>query len=239
MPATLNDPALLDHLYEVAAGNYLRSLPPEHFMEAFDHATQREITVESFACLKTKRKDVQYFNELLVQYPRGENAGRPGHVVPDNFVVISSKPIVVDTCYKLPLQPVGPFLVLEYISKSNSRKDYLDNLVHYEQYLKVPYYLRFHPERLELTIDKHNGTQYVPMKPNFRGRLEIPELELEAALLDDWVRFWHRGELLLLPDQLMGRLSALQDQFDAQQEHVKFLEAELARLRAKFNEPPQ
>src|SRR5256885_29256 len=33
--------------YEEAAQEYLRNLPPEHFMEAVSQATQRKITVES------------------------------------------------------------------------------------------------------------------------------------------------------------------------------------------------
>ena len=33
--------------YEEAAQAYLRSLPPEHFMESVTQSTQRKITVES------------------------------------------------------------------------------------------------------------------------------------------------------------------------------------------------
>ena len=44
--------------YERMAQEYLRRLPLEHFMEGTPQATQREITVESFALLKNRRKDV-------------------------------------------------------------------------------------------------------------------------------------------------------------------------------------
>ena len=54
--------------YEEAAQAYLRSLPPEHFMEALGQSTQREITLASLALVRARRKDVQVFNELLVQY---------------------------------------------------------------------------------------------------------------------------------------------------------------------------
>src|ERR1700720_3571421 len=97
--------------YARAAENYLRSLPPEHFMEATPQATQREITVESFALLRLHRPDVHYFNELLVQYPRPRSKDI-GQVVPDNMVVISTEPIQAEGSYDLPLQPVGPSLVL-------------------------------------------------------------------------------------------------------------------------------
>jgi hypothetical protein len=42
--------------------------------------------------------------------------------------------------------------------------------------------------------------------------LAIPELELEAALLGGWVRFWFRGELLPLPGDLLKRLTDTEQQ---------------------------
>ena len=62
--------ALIAVAYEEAAQAYLRSLPPEHFMEATAQATQRKITLESLDLLHARRPDVQVFNELLVQYPQ-------------------------------------------------------------------------------------------------------------------------------------------------------------------------
>src|SRR5438128_4285207 len=90
--------------YEEAARAYLRSLPPEHFMEATAQATQREITLESLALVKARQPDVHVFNELLVQYERrGER--RPGQVVPDNMVVVCKEPIDANGSYDVPLQP--------------------------------------------------------------------------------------------------------------------------------------
>ena len=96
-------------------------------MEATPQATQRKITLESLALVHAHRPDVQVFNELLVQYPVPRRK-KPGQVVPDNMVVVHSEPIRAEGSYDVPLQPVGPFWVLEYVSRSNRRKDYDDNM---------------------------------------------------------------------------------------------------------------
>jgi Uma2 family endonuclease len=187
--------------YEKAAEDYLRSLPLEHFMEATTQATQRKITLESFDLVHARRPEVQTFNELLVQYPVPDRP-RPGQVVPDNMVVLCDQPIKAGGSYDLPLQPVGPFWVLEYVSQSSQRKDYEDSFRKYEEQLKVPYYLIFYPDGQELTLYRHNGSRYVTVTPNEQGRYAVPELEIEVGLLDGWVRYWYRGELLPLPADL-------------------------------------
>jgi Uma2 family endonuclease len=211
--------ALIAVTYEEAAQAYLRSLPPEHFMEAIGQSRQREITLESLALLKARRRDVQVFNELLVQYPL-PGQRKPGHVVPDNMVVLSDEPVRADSSFNLPLEDAGPFWVLEYVSKNNKRKDYDDNFDKYEKELKVPYFLLFYPEDQELTLYHHTGKKYVSVKPNQHGRYPIPQLELEVGLLEGWVRFWYQGELLPLPADLQRR-----------QEETK-REAEEAKRRA-------
>lgn len=124
-PATTPDPGRTKLIYEWAAERYLRSLPLEHVTEATDHARQREITLESFALVREARPDVQVFNELLVQYPRaGADPDEPGQVVPDNMVVVHPHPLTVVGSYDTPLQPARPFLLLEYVSKHNKRKDH-------------------------------------------------------------------------------------------------------------------
>jgi Uma2 family endonuclease len=191
--------------YEEAAEAYLRSLPLEHFMEATAQGTQRKITLESLDLVHTRRPDVQIFNELLVQYPlRGGK--KIGQVVPDNMVVICDEPIDANGSYDLPLQPVGPYWMLEYVSKHNKRKDYEDNFQKYERELKVPYYLLFYPDARDLTLFELRGRKYRSVKPNENGRLAIGELDIEAALLDEWVRFWHQGELMPLPVDLQRDL---------------------------------
>jgi len=219
--STANLPrAILEVTYAEAARDYLRSLPLEHFMEATAQATQREITVASFALLKQRRGDVQYFNELLVQYPvRGQSS--PGQVVPDNMVVLCPEPIDADGSYDVPLQPVRPFWMLEYVSRHNKRKDYKESFQKYERELKVPYYLVFYPEKQELTLYHHGGRKYRKVPANARGRHPIAELGLEVALLDGWVRYWYRGKLLPLPADLQRELDETRRQLTEQRQRTE------------------
>jgi Uma2 family endonuclease len=238
-PKTTPDPELIRMLDE-AEQEYLRSLPPEHFMEATDHANQRKITLESFDLIRAERPDIQCFNELLVQYPRGKRK-KLGQVVPDNFAVVHPEPIQARGNFSTHVQPVGPLLVLGYVSKHNKRKDYDDNYEKYEEELKVPYYLLFYPDNEELSVFRLTGGKYVTVLLNAAGRLAVPELELEAALLDGWVRYWFRGELLPLPGDLLRQLNAARDQLAAAQGDLTAerqarlaAEAELARLREEL-----
>ncbi len=223
---------LLRYAYAKAADDYLRSLPLDHFMESTPQATQREITLESFALIKARRSDVHVFNELLVQFPiRGRR--RPAQVVPDNMVVICKDPIDAVGSYDVPFQPVRPFWVFEYVSPSNKRKDYEDSFEKYER-LKVPYYLVFYPDNQEVTLFHHQGEKYVTKKPNRHGRLAIPELEMEVALLDGWVRYWYQGELLPLPADLQRDLDEALRRADAERQARLAAEQEVARLRAEL-----
>jgi Uma2 family endonuclease len=245
--------ALQEIAYEREAQAYLRSLPPEHFMEASAQGTQRAITLASLALVKARRPDFHVFNELLVQYPvRGQR--KPGQVVPDNMVVHTTEPIRAGNSYNVPLEPAPPFWVMEYVSKGNERKDYEDSFHKYERDLKVPYYLIFYPDTQDLTLYRHNKRKYVTVKPNAQGRYPIPELDLEVALLDGWVRFWYQGELLPLPDELQRELDAARQQLaettrradeekrradeekrraDELQRRLEAVERELAALRGR------
>ena len=209
---------------------YQRSLPPEHYMEAYAQGKQREITLESFALVHAARPDVQCFNEILVQYPRPRQK-RPGQVVPDNFVVIHPEPVVVRGNFSTHVQTARLHLVLEYVSKQSERKDYDDNFKRYERGLKVPYYLLFYPDNDELTVFRLGRERYASVAPNAAGRLPIPELELEVALLDGWARFWFRGKLLPLPGDLQRELND-ERQARAEAEQAR-AEAEQARLEAQ------
>jgi Uma2 family endonuclease len=191
--------------YEKAAQEYLQSLPLEHFMEATDHSFQREITLESLALVRTRRSDFHLFNELLVQYPI-PGRKKLGQVAPDNMVVLYEGELKPKGSYDVPLEPAAPFWMLEYVSRASKRKDYVDNREHYEKRLKVPYYLLFYPHAQQLSLFHHNGRRYVRVKPNAQGRLALPELDLEMALLDGWVRYWYKGELLPLPGELLRAL---------------------------------
>jgi Uma2 family endonuclease len=236
-PSIELDPARTKLIYEWDAERYLKSLPLEHFMEATAQATQRQITVESFALIRALRPDVQVFNELLVQYPRdGEDPDKPARVVPDNMVVVHTERIDAAGSFMTPLQPVGPFLVLEYVSKATARKDYDDNYRRYEQELKVPYYLLFYPDNEELSVFRLTNGRYISVKPNAAGRLAIPELELEVALLDGWARFWFRGELLPLPGDLLLSLRETKSQLAAAEQKLTTTEQKLATTENRFAE---
>jgi Uma2 family endonuclease len=208
--------ALTDRDYEAAARAYLRSLPLTHFMEAIPQATQRKITLESLDLVAARLPNVHVFNELLVQYPR-PGRRKLGQVVPDNMVVCSDQPIRARSSFNVPRQPAGPFWVLEYVSKSNPRKDYEDSFDKYEQELKVPYYLVFYPDNQDVTLYRHNAKKYVAVKPNKHERYAIPELELEVGLLGGWLRYWFAGELLPLPADLQRELDAARRRADEQQ----------------------
>jgi hypothetical protein len=224
-------PRPLLHLqYDKAAEAYLRSLPPEHFMEAIPQAKQREISVASLSLVKTQRSDMHYFNELLVQYRYGRRQVLR-QVVPDNMVVVHPEEIEAEGHYSLELQPVGPFWVLEYVSKSSERKDYEDNFQKYERELKVPYYLVFYPDAQELTLYHHNKRKYVVVKPNEHGRYPIMELDLEVAILDGWVRFWYKGELLPLPAELQRELDEARRQLRQARREIRQAQEEARQAR--------
>jgi Uma2 family endonuclease len=246
----------LRRAYEEAAQAYLRSLPLEHFMEAVPQATQRKITVESLDLVHADRSDVQVFNELLVQYPHGRQE-KIRQVVPDNMVVLHPKPLKAEGSYDVLFQPANPFWVLEYVSKGSKRKDYDKSFRKYERELKVPYCLFFYPDTQDLTLFHHSGKKYASVTPDDAGRLALPELDLELALLDGWVRFWYRGKLLPLPADLQRQLNKtrqqlrqsrkenrqlqeqnrqLQEQAAEQKRHNEMLQAKLRELGI---EPPE
>jgi Uma2 family endonuclease len=232
--ATEKPRVFLELQYHKAAQEYLRKLPPEHFMEATSQSTQRKITLESLDLVHARRPEVQVFSELLVQYPLPRRR-RPAQVVPDNMVVLYKEPIQAEGSYDVPLQPTGPLWVLEYVSKNTKRKDYEDSFRKYERELRVPYCLLFYPDNEELTLYRHDGAKYVTQPPNEHGRCALPELELEVALRDGWVRFWFRGELLPLPADLLRQLQKAQQQLEAERQARLTAEAEVARLRAELD----
>ena len=219
----------LETLYERLANEYCRSLPLEHFMESTDQAKQREITLESLALVRAQWPEFQVFSELLILYPLTDaDLKKPTRVCPDNMVVVHDEPIKAKGSFNVPLQPMGPTLILEYVSTENKRKDYVDNRRRYADDLQVPYYLLFEPEAQKLTVFRLSGKKYVAVKPNADGRLEIPPLKLEVAIRDGWVRFWFEGELLPLPGEWVKEREAVK----AENEELK---KELAMLKAARN----
>ena len=232
-------PRILDRLafYE-SAQEYLRDLRenhPEHFMESVTQSTQRKITIASLELVHTRRPEVQLFNELLVQYRVGRDQ-TIRRVCPDNMVVVHGEPIKAEGSFDVPLQPAKPLWVLEYVSSSNSRKDYDDNMQKYDVELKLPYYLLFTPDAEELTLFRRGRTKFASIIPNVRGRLELPELELEMALVENWVRFWFRGELLPLPGELLLRLDEVEESLATTQDRLEQSETTLAATRGRLEQ---
>jgi Uma2 family endonuclease len=234
---------LTERDYRRAAEEYLARLPLEHFMEATPQSTQRRVTLGSFDHLRVFRPDVYLFNELLLQYPFGDGLGQ---VVPDNMVVVSDQPIRDTGSFNLPFEAAPPLLVMEYVSPYSRRKDYEDSFRKYEKQLKVPYCLMFYPERRDLRVYRHMRRRYRQLKPNAAGRYAIPELDLEAGLLNGWVRFWYRGRLLELSSELQQELDAERERADQAEQRADqaeqradresrradAAEAEVERLRA-------
>jgi Uma2 family endonuclease len=221
---------LIEVAYEEYAREYLRKLPPEHFMESTAQARQREITLASLALVRAARAAIHVFNELLVQYPV-KRRKRPGQVVPDNMVVVSEEPITAELSYSTPVQPAGPFWVMEYVSRNNKRKDYKESFRKYERELRVPYYLIFYPDKQDLRLYRHTGEKYVKVKPNEHGRYAVSELKIEVALLDGWVRFWYEGKLLPLPEELQRDLDEVKHRLAEEKKARRAAEDEVVRLR--------
>ena len=225
----------LDKLYSRLAFQHSASLTWEQTMESTDQSKQREITLESLAIVRAKWPEFQVFNELLILYPYHEaNLKRPARVCPDNMVIVHHKPIKAKGSFNVPLQPALPTLILEYVSTENDRKDYVDNRRRYASDLQVPFYLLFEPEAQKLTVFRLSGKKYVAVKPNAAGRLEIPPLKLEVAILDGWVRFWFEGELLPLPDELVRILDAATVRAEAATVRAETAEAENERLKKEI-----
>jgi len=232
--------AILEVHYEAAAEEYLRKLKPENHMEATPQATQREITLASLALVHERRPEVQFFNELLVQYPVG-NRKKPGQVVPDNMVVVHDEPIHALGHFTLALQPATPFWVMEYVSNSSKRKDYVGSMKKYEEDMKVPYYLLFYPDNQELSLFRHDGTRYASVLPDEAGLHPVPELAMAVSLTDGWARYWFRGEMLPLPGELLRSLDRANRETARQRQRADQAERErgemadrLARLQAEL-----
>ena len=224
--------------HEQCAKEYMRSLPLEHYAEAIGQSHQRGITLKSLSVLKARRPDVQSFNELLVQYHHGRDS-RLRQVVPDNMVLVWHEPIKANLSFNLPLQPVRPLWVLDYLSKYSHRKDYNDHFRKYERELKVPYYLRIDTDNQQFILYHHTGQKYVSVKPNAKGRLELPQLNLEIGLLDGEVRYWSQGELLLLPGELLREIEKYRRLVDAAKQNADEAEQRADEAEQRADEAEQ
>jgi hypothetical protein len=98
-----------------------------------------------------------------------------------------------------------------------------------------------------LSLYRHNKRKYVTVKANAQGRYAIQELDLEVALLNGWVRFWHQGELLPLPadlvrerDEARRRAEQATQRAEVERQARLAAERELETLRARLrqSQPP-
>jgi hypothetical protein len=216
MAATATDP----RAYAYAAAAYAYIQKRCHDEPDPDAVRQRELTGWSFAVLRTERPDVQLFTGRLIQFDSpGED--HPGQIAPDHFVAVHPTPLGRWGGYNIPYEPVRPLLVMNYVAESDRKYDAVRREM-CERDLAVPYYLRFDLTGRDLALFRPVGGTYRAARANPAGRLAVPELELEVALLDGWVRFWFRGELLPRPEDLLRERRAM--------------EAELARLREELAE---
>ena len=108
----------------------------------------------------------------------------------------------------------------------------------------MPYYLLFEPVLQKLQLFRHDGERYVELEANPHGRLAVRDLDLEVAILDGWVRFWHQGKLLPLPAErevemveLRQSIDAETKRADAETRRADAAERELAKLRAQMKKP--
>ena len=231
--ATDIDREELERRYEKAAEFAQRRETLQSWGEATAQAVQRGITLASFALVKAHRSDIQFFNELLLE-SRLTRHGVRETFLPDNMVIVHSEPVEADESLDLTALAIRPVLVLDYPFGESVRKDYEQNQSISRQ-LKVPYYLVFQSDSHEMVLYRHNGRKYVSVKPNEHDRFAITDLELEVALHDSWVRFWFRGELLPLPDELLRQRNEEHRARLAAEEEVARLRAELERTRRSRN----
>jgi Putative restriction endonuclease len=172
-------------------------------------AKQRDITRWSFEIIRGVRPDVQPFTKLLIQFP--DRDGVPDWIAPESTVFLHSTPLKIGNSFDVPFQPVGPFFVLEYLTEANQRS-IQENYEWCERELKIPYYLRFDFETNAITLLNLKDGRYSALPPDANGRFALPELGLEVAILETWVRYWFRGELIPLPGELLNELAKLREE---------------------------
>jgi Uma2 family endonuclease len=222
--------------YEEAALAYSKTLTLEDYMESTAQALQRAITLACLGLLRGQVRDFHLFNELLVQYFFNGTLRR---VVPDNMVVLGPLASRADRgSFAVELETSPPFLTMEYVSRHSGGKDYVETFGKYERELKVPYYLLFDPTVSPpvLHLYRHGGQAYQEVPANAEGRMGIPELELEVGLADGWVRYWFRGDLLPLPEELLERLTLQEERIEELDQRIEGLETAIGQRDKKLAE---
>ncbi|MBY0231921.1 MAG: Uma2 family endonuclease [Gemmataceae bacterium] len=213
----------------------------EDLVESTVQGEQRSITLQSMAYVRTRSPRVQCFTDLLIiSFPKGSE--KAVEIAPDNMIVLSDKPVGAFGSFRLEKQPVAPYCVIEYVSKRSAKKDFEESFAKYER-LRMPYYLIFHPDNEEITLFRYDKRKklFVSVPPNDEDRYPLPEAELEAGILDGWMRYWFRGELVpLVPDlkaqtaKAEERAGKAEERAGKAEERAAAAEAENQRLRRQL-----
>ena len=134
---------------------------------------------------------------------------------PDWFYIPQVNPVapeVVRRSYTPNLEGLGVEVVMEFLSETDGgelsiRSVYpYGKLYFYEQILKVPTYVAYHPSSETLEVRILTEGSYVVQEADDNGRQWIPELELCLGIWPgerlghniNWLRWWDReGNLLL------------------------------------------
>jgi len=215
--------------YERDAREYYLSLTLEDFMEATPQSTQREITLASLNGLKASLGDIGYFNELLVQSRHLDELEK---IVPDNMIVLGDPGLHKRKSYMVEFEQCPVYVVLEYVS-DDPDKDYEKNFQRYQSIFKIPYYLIFDPDQQSLLLYRLRDGRYMPVEPDAKGRIPIQRLELEIGLLDGWVRFWFRGELIPVTAELRDQMNKMREQMNRMHQEMSKLQSANTLLAGK------
>jgi Uma2 family endonuclease len=134
---------------------------------------------------------------------------------PDWFYVPSAHPVPPGTnrrSYTPHAEGAVPTVVMEFISATEGGEYSINphypygKWYFYEQILKIPVYVIFHPESGALEVYLLTDGQYKEQSPDEQGRFWLDALNLflgvwqgkKAEVDDRWLRFWDRSGQLLL-----------------------------------------
>lgn len=218
--------------FDRAEAEYFREETLEDMSESATSFRQRRFTLAALDKLKALHyPKLEIFNELLLLFARGEGTDR---VVPDNFVMLEPPSQPYDSSFRVSATD-RPFWVLEYVSPSTQNKDYVESFEKYED-LGIPYCTMFEPPVQKLTMFRHDAHRYQPMQADEDSRYLIPELELKVGVMDGWMRFWFREELLPGPSEETRGLQAASVKLAEQGHTIAELQAESVRVQAESRE---
>ncbi|MBL8797290.1 MAG: Uma2 family endonuclease [Planctomycetia bacterium] len=118
--------------------------------------------------------------------------------------------------YVLPLELMPPYLVLEYVSddgaEERDRTPWEGKFWVYEHMIRPAFYGIYEPDSGKLEMHRHVEDRFEDLRPNERGRYELPSLGVELGIWEGtyhgyampWLRWWDsRGVLLPSPQDAL------------------------------------